>query len=54
MITSKHYIPKTNADKSTVWFITALLSIIFFPYLRNFVVYVLLKLYELFIQHAME
>jgi len=54
MITSQHHIAKTSLHKSEGWFITALLSVIFFPYLRNLVVYVLLKLYELVIQHGME
>lgn len=54
MITARHYISKTNADKPAVWIITGLLFIIFFPYIKAFVVYMLLKLYELFIQHGME
>ena len=54
MIASKHYTPKTKGNKSAVWFITVLLSIIYFPYLKNFVVSVLLKLYELFVQHTIE
>lgn len=54
MITSQQHISKRKFNKSEGWFITALLSIIFFPYLRSLVVYVLIKLYELIIQHGME
>ncbi len=43
-----------KSSKSAVWFITVLLTVIYFPYLKNLIVAVLIKLYELFIQHAMD
>ena len=54
MGTTKHYINKLKVYKLTVWFITVLLAIVGFPYLKNFIVSILMKLYELFIQHAIE
>ena len=52
MATIKRYINKSKGDQRTVWFITALLVIAGFPSLKNFAVFVLMKLYELFVQHA--
>ena len=52
MATIKHYINKPKGDQHTVWFITALLVIAGFPWLKNFAVSVLMKLYELFVQNA--
>ena len=54
MVGSKHYINLSKVDKRAVWFITGLLCIVGFPYIRNFIVSVLIKLYELFVQHAIE
>jgi len=50
----KHYINLSKVDKRAIWFITGLLGIVGFPYIRNFIVSVLIKLYELLVQHAIE
>jgi len=53
MATIKHYTNKSKGDRFTGWFITALFIIAGFPWLKNFTVSVLIKLYELFVQHAL-
>ena len=52
MNTTKHYLNKLKPDRLSAWFITALFTIVGFPYLKNFIVFILIKLYELFIQHG--
>ena len=52
MNTTKHYLYKLKTDRPAVWFITALFTIIGFPYVENLIVFILIKLYELFIQHG--
>ena len=52
MATIKHFINKSKGDQITVWGITALLAISGFPWLKNFTVFVFMKLYELFVQNA--
>lgn len=54
MNTTKHYLYKLKTDRLAVWFITALFTIIGFPYLKNLIVFILIKLYELFIQHGVD
>jgi hypothetical protein len=52
MATIKHYINTPKADRLIVWLITALLATAGFSWLKSFIVLILLKVYELFIQHA--
>lgn len=53
MITVKNYKNKLQVEKRTVWLITILLSIAGFDWLKNIIVSILMKLYELIIQHAL-
>jgi len=53
MAAIKHYINASKGEQATVWIITTLLAVASFPRLVNFIVYVLIKLYELFVQHVM-
>jgi|GEM_PF-3372238 len=53
MVTLNDHTPDIKTVKSAVWFITILSSVIFFPILRNIILSVLLKLYDLFVQHGM-
>jgi hypothetical protein len=39
-------------EKEMIWFLTFLLMIIGLPILKNAVIFILAKLYELFIQHG--
>jgi hypothetical protein len=52
MVTIKHYINKSKGDHLAVWLMTALLVIAGLPWLKNFTISVLIKLYELFVQDA--
>jgi len=52
MEVTKHFLNKLKTDRLLVWFITALFTIVGFPYVKNFIVFILIKLYELFIQHG--
>ena len=54
MEVTKHFLNKLKTDRLAVWFITALFTIIGFPYLKNLIVFILIKLYELFIQHGID
>ena len=51
MIILNHDTPDIKTNKSAVWFITILFAVIYFPFVKNSLVSVLLKLYELFVQH---
>ena len=54
MNTTNHYLNKLKTDRPAVWFITALFTIVGFPYVKNLIVFILIKLYELFIQHGVD
>jgi len=41
-----------NIEKQLVWLITILLMVTGLPLLKNIIVFILVKLHELFIQHA--
>ena len=49
----KHCLNKSKIETLAVWFIIALLTIVGFPYVKNLIVFILIKLYEIFIQHDM-
>ena len=54
MLTAGRPINKLKVDKLTGWVTTGLLVIIGFPFFKNIIVSILVKLYELFIQQAIE
>jgi len=45
---------RTKIQKEIIWLITMLLMIVGLPLLKNIIVVILEKLYELFIQRAIE
>ncbi|GEM_PF-7016120 len=51
MNTFTEYIVKTGFFAWTAGFVALLLIIIFFSYIKNFFIFLLMKLYEIFIEH---
>jgi hypothetical protein len=54
MNTTKHHLNKSKTVNFAVWFITGWFTIVSFLYLKSLIVFILIKLYELFIQHGID
>ncbi len=52
METLNHSISRLKIEKQFAWLITMALAVMSFPLFKNALVFVLEKLYELFIQHG--
>jgi len=53
MITLNNDISRIKTEKTIIWLVTVALMIAGFPALKAILVFILEKLYELFLQHGM-
>jgi hypothetical protein len=52
MTTLNHHTSRLKIEKGFVWLMTIALMVVGLPLLKNAIVSILLKLYEMFIQHT--